>query len=91
VVVSAEQQPSAAADGGHDIATGNNADHDYIMMDDLLQGMADDGGSNGDGGEPAGVMEPEDVELFEGLANRMDHNEVLFGRLRLLENFKEMK
>jgi hypothetical protein len=91
VAVSAEQQPSVAADGRHNIATGDNADRDYIMMDDLIQDMADDGGGNGDGGELAGVMEPEDVELFEGLANHMDHDDVLFGSPRWLENFGEMK
>ena len=76
------QQPSSssAAADGHDTAVGNNADRDYITMDDLLQDMANDGGrgSNGDG-EAATVMEPEDVELFEGLANRLDHDDVLLG------------
>jgi hypothetical protein len=36
-------------------------------------------------------MEPEDAELFEGLANRLDHDDVLFGSPRWLENFREMK
>jgi hypothetical protein len=60
-------------------------------MDDLLEDMADDDDINGDGGELAGVMEPEDAELFEELANRLDHDDVLFGRPRWLENFREMK
>jgi hypothetical protein len=90
------QQPSslAAAAGGHDIATSDyNADRDYIMMDDLLQDMADDsrGGGNDGDCELATVMEHEYAELFEGLANRLDHDDVLFGSLRWLENFKEMK
>ena len=88
------QQPSAAAVvGGHGTATGNNVDRDYIMMDDLLQDMADDeGGRGGDGdGESADVMELEDAEPFEGLANSLDHNNILFRSPRWLENFREMK
>ena len=46
---------------GQGNATGDNVDRDYIMMDDLLQDMADDGGGDGDGGEPAGVMVAKDV------------------------------
>jgi hypothetical protein len=63
------------------------------MMDDLLQDMADDsrGGGNDGDCELATVMEHEYAELFEGLANRLDHDDVLFGSLRWLENFKEMK
>jgi hypothetical protein len=73
------QQPSsAAAAGEHGTAASDNADRDYITMDDLLQDMADNDV------EPAAVMEPEDVELFEGLANRLDHNDVLFGSPRWL-------
>ena len=54
--------------------------------------MASDGGGGGDGdGEAATVMEPEDVELFEGLANRLNHDNILFGSPRWLENFREMK
>jgi hypothetical protein len=67
--VNAEKQPSSAAAGGHGNDTGDNADCDYIMMDDLLQDMADDDGGHGDGSEPVGVMEAEDVELFEELGN----------------------
>jgi hypothetical protein len=89
--VNAEEQPSAVAASGHDTAPGDNVDRDYITMDDLLEDMADDDDINGDGGELAGVMEPEDAELFEELANRLDHDDVLFGRPRWLENFREMK
>jgi hypothetical protein len=44
--VNAEQQTTSAAAGGHDnAATGdNNADRDYITMDDLLQDTANDDG-----------------------------------------------
>jgi hypothetical protein len=91
VAVNAEEQPSTVAASGHGTAPGDNADRDYITIDDLLQDMADNDGSNGDGGEPAGVMEPGDAELFEELANRLDHDDILFGRPRWLENFREMK
>ena len=53
--------------------------------------MADNDGSDGDGGELAGVMEAEDVELFEELANRLDNGYALFGSSRWLENFREIK
>ena len=36
-------------------------------------------------------MEAEDAELFEEIANRLDHDDVLFESPRWLENFKEMK
>ena len=34
---------------------------------------------------------PEEAELFESIANRLDHDDVLYGSPRWLENFKEMK
>jgi hypothetical protein len=37
------------------------------------------------------VLGPEDAQLFENIANRMDQDDVLFGNLKWLENFKEMK
>jgi hypothetical protein len=88
------QQPSSssAAAGGHDTAAGDNANHDYITMDDLLQDMADDSSGGGDGdGEQAAMMEPEDAKLFEEIANHLNHDDVLFGSPRWLENFKEIK
>ena len=33
----------------------------------------------------------EGVELLEGIANRLDEDDILFGSLRWLENFKDMK
>jgi len=52
----------------------------------------DDGGGSGDGdGEQDAMREPEDVELFEEIANYLDHDDVLFGSPRWLENFREMK
>jgi hypothetical protein len=48
--------------------------------------------NDGDGdGEQDDVLEPDDVELFQNLANCMDQDDVLFGNLKWLENFKEMK
>jgi hypothetical protein len=35
-------------------------------------------------------MEPEDAEVFEGLANCLDHDNVLFKSPRRLENFREI-
>ena len=37
------------------------------------------------------MRDPETTELFESIANRFDHDDVLFGSLRWLENFREMK
>jgi hypothetical protein len=34
---------------------------------------------------------PEDVEIFENLANHKDKDDVLLGNPKWLENFKEMK
>jgi hypothetical protein len=94
--VNAEQQTTLALAGRHGNATtsdNNNADRDYITMDDLLQDTADDdgggGSDDGDGGEP--VRDPETVDLFESIANCLDHDNVLFGGPSWLENFREMK
>ena len=45
------QQPSSSSSAAdrHGTATGDNADGDYIMMDDLLQDMDDEGGGDSDG------------------------------------------
>jgi len=37
------------------------------------------------------VMEADDVQLFESIANRLGNDDVLFGSPRWLENFREMK
>jgi hypothetical protein len=37
------------------------------------------------------MREPENVDLFEEIANCLSHDDVLFGSPRCLENFKEMK
>ena len=86
--VNAEQQTPSVAAGGHDnAATGDNANRDYIMMDDLLQDTADN--DDGDGGEL--VRDLKTADLFESIANRLDDDDVLFGSPRWLENFIEMK
>jgi hypothetical protein len=36
-------------------------------------------------------LEAEGVELFEGLTNRLDRDDVLLGNPKWLENFREMK
>ena len=37
------------------------------------------------------MRHPKTVDLFESIANRLDHDDVLFGSPRWLENFREMK
>ena len=78
------REPSSSSTGGHGVA-GDNAD--FIMMDDLAQDMVDGGGKVD--GEPA-VLEPKDAEPFEELINYLDNNDLLFGSLRWLKNFKEI-
>jgi hypothetical protein len=73
-------------------AADDNVDCDYITVEDLLQDMAEDDSGGGDGdGEEATMGDPRDVELFEQIANRLDHDDVLFGSPRWLENFRETK
>jgi hypothetical protein len=80
------QQPSA----GVAAASDDNASRDYITMADLLQDMADDdGGGNGD--PVIDTLRPEDAELLKEIANHLDHDVILFGNLKWLENFREMK
>jgi hypothetical protein len=87
--VNAGQQTSSTAIGGHDNAgTGDNVECDYITMEDLLQDTSDDDDGD-DGGEP--VRDPETAELFESIANRVGDDDILFGNLRWLKNFREMK
>jgi hypothetical protein len=37
------------------------------------------------------MLLPEDAELFVEVANRLDHDDILFGNPKWLENFREMK
>jgi hypothetical protein len=52
--------------------------------------MSDDNNDGGDVDEEA-LKDPDTAELFEAIANRHDHDNVLFRSLRWLENFREMK
>jgi hypothetical protein len=60
------QQPSSLAAA----AGSNSSNYDYISINDLLQDMTDNDGDGDD--EQDDVLEPDDVELFQNLANRMD-------------------
>ena len=81
------QQPSSST-----VTTGsNNANRDYINIDELLQVIADNDGDDENGDEQGDCLEPEDAEIFENLANCMDQDDVLFGNPKWLENFKETK
>ena len=68
-------------------AGGDNANRDYINIDELLQDLAD----NDVDGDEGDLLGPEDAEIFENLANHMDQGDVLFGNPKWLENFKEIK
>jgi hypothetical protein len=80
------QQPaSSIATAGSD-----SANRDYVDTHDLLENMDNDGG--GDADEQGDVvLGPEDAEIFENVANRMDPDDILFENPKWLENFKEMK
>ena len=65
-----QQPPSSAATAG-----GNSANRDYVNIDELLQDMAVNDGDE-DGDEQGDLLGPEDAEIFENLANRMDQDDV---------------
>lgn len=46
-------------------------------MNDLLQDMVDNGDGGG-GEDQVDALMPEDVELFEDVANRLNHDDILF-------------
>ena len=60
-------------------------------MEDLFEDMAADDDGGGDGDKEAIVRDPEGAKLLEEIANRLDEDDILFGSLRWLENFREMK
>jgi hypothetical protein len=66
VVNDGGQQPSSLAGS----ASGDSSNHDYININDFLHDMANNNG--GGDGEQDDALEPDDVELFQYLANRMD-------------------
>jgi hypothetical protein len=72
------------------VAGNDDGGPDYIMIEDLFQDMTNDDDGGGDG-EEAIVTQPKDVQLFEGLFDHLDEDDVLFACLRWLENFREMK
>ena len=72
-------------------ATSDDNARDCITIEDLFQYMVADDDGGGDGDEEAIVRDPEGVELLEQIANRLDKDDILFGSLRWLENFREMK
>jgi hypothetical protein len=86
VVNDGGQQPSV----GETATSGDNASHDYITMADMLEDVADDDG-DGNGDSVIDTLRLEDVELLEEIANHMDHDDILFGNPKWLENFREMK
>ena len=72
------QEPSSSTATGGD----NFGQHDYINTDDLFQDMGgSDGGGVGDD-EQDDFLGPEDAEIFENLANRMNQDDILFGNPR---------
>jgi hypothetical protein len=72
-------------------ASGDSAKRDYININDLLENIAADNDDGEDGEHGDVVLGPEDVEIFENVANHMDQDDVLFGNPKWLKNFKEMK
>jgi len=77
------QQPSASTGG-------DSANDDYINIQHLFKEMVDDNDGGGGDGEQIDVLGPEDAQLFENIANRMDQDDVLSRNPKWLENFKEM-
>jgi len=60
-------------------SAGDNADCDYIMMEDLFEDMASDDDGGRDADEEAIVRDPKGAELLEEIANRLDEDDILFG------------
>jgi hypothetical protein len=59
------------------------------VMSDMLQDMGNDNGD--EDGDLVDTLLPEDAKIFEEVANRLDHNDILFVNPKWLENFREMK
>jgi hypothetical protein len=60
-------------------------------MADLLQDTSDYNNEYGGDVDKEALKDPDTTELFEAIANRHDHDDVLFRSPRWLENFREMK
>jgi hypothetical protein len=89
-----QQNSEAPASGnGGNAETGGdaNAEHDYITMADLLQDTSDYNNEDGGNVDKEALKDPDTTVLFEAIANHHDHDDVLFGSPRWLENFREMK
>jgi hypothetical protein len=85
-------EASAGGNGGNAETGGDaNVEHDYITMADLLQDTSDDNNEDGGDVNEKALKDPDTTELFEAIANLHDHDDILFGSPRWLENFKEMK
>jgi hypothetical protein len=80
-----QQSLAGAVAAGDD----DNVSHEYITMSDLLQDMGDDDG--GRDANPVDTLLPKDAMLLEEVANHLDYDDILFGNLKWLENFREMK
>jgi hypothetical protein len=80
-----QQTSAGAAVAGDD----DNASREYITMSDLLQDMGDD--DVGGDGDPVDTLLPEDAELLKEVANRLNHDDILFRNSKWLKNFREMK
>ena len=59
-------------------AGSDNGSHDYIMVEDIIQDLADEDASGGDGQE-ATVSGPKDVQLVEDLVKHINEDDVVFG------------
>jgi hypothetical protein len=60
-------------------------------MADLLQDTSDDNNEDGGDVDEEALKDPDIAKLFEAIPNRHDHDDVLFGSPRWLQNFREMK
>jgi hypothetical protein len=81
------EQPSTR--GAAAASDDDNASREYITMSDLLQDMGDDDG--GGDGDLVDTLLPKDMKLFVEVANHLGYDDILFGNLKWLENFREMK
>ena len=72
------QPPSSSTAARADSDTGN---YDYVKINELLQDMAANDG-DGDCDEQSDFLGPEDAEIFQNLANRIDQDDILFGNPR---------
>ena len=78
----------AASSGRHGVV----GKYDFIMMDNFVQDMVNDGGDDDDEDNGEAVLEdPKDAKFFEDFINHLDSDDLLHENPRWLDNFKEMK